>query len=53
MIIDEFSFIKADMLYLLDMRLREVIQVPDIVFGGVSVATSSRILLVNDFIWFP
>ena len=31
-IIDEFSFIKADMLYLLDLRLREVKQVPDVAF---------------------
>ena len=43
-IIDEFSFIKADMLYLLDMRLREVKQVPDAVFGGVSVFLFGDIL---------
>ena len=36
-IIDEFSFIKADMLYLLDLRLREVKQQSDKLFGGVSV----------------
>ena len=36
-IIDEFSFIKADMLYLLDLRLREVKQEPDKLFGGVSI----------------
>jgi hypothetical protein len=43
-IIDEFSFIKADMLYLLDLRLREVKQVPDVVFGGVSVFLLGDIL---------
>jgi len=37
LIIDEFSFIKADMLYLIDMRLREVKQTPDQPFGGVSI----------------
>ena len=36
-IIDEFSFIKADMLYLLDLRLREIKQVNDVPFGGVSI----------------
>ena len=36
-IIDEFSFIKADMLYLLDLRLREIKQVTDVPFGGVSI----------------
>ena len=36
-IIDEFSFIKADMLYLLDLRLKEVKQVSDVPFGGVSI----------------
>ena len=36
-IIDEFSFIKADMLYLLDLRLKEIKQVNDIPFGGVSI----------------
>ena len=44
LIIDEFSFIKADMLYLLDMRLREVKQVSDIVFGGISVFLFGDIL---------
>ena len=43
-IIDEFSFIKADMLYLLDLRLRELKQVPDIVFGGISVFLFGDIL---------
>ena len=43
-IIDEFSFIKADMLYLLDMRLREVKQVPDVAFGGISVFLFGDIL---------
>ena len=43
-IIDEFSFIKADMLYLLDLRLREIKQVSDVVFGGVSVFLFGDIL---------
>ena len=36
-IIDEFSMMKADMLYQLDLRLREIKQQSDLVFGGVSV----------------
>ena len=36
-IIDEISMIKADQLYQLDMRLREVTQKPDKIFGGVAV----------------
>ena len=36
-IIDEFSFIKADMLYLLDLRLREIKQINKVPFGGVSI----------------
>ena len=44
LIIDEFSFIKADMLYLLDMRLREVKQVSDVAFGGISVFLFGDIL---------
>ena len=43
-IIDEFSFIKADMLYLLDLRLREVKQEPDKPFGGVSIFLFGDIL---------
>ena len=43
-IIDEFSFIKADMLYLLDLRLREVKQEPNKLFGGVSVFLFGDIL---------
>ena len=43
-IIDEFSFIKADMLYLLDLRLREVKQQSDKLFGGVSVFLFGDIL---------
>ena len=37
LLLDEYSFIKSDMLYLLDMRLREVKQKPDVPFGGVSI----------------
>ena len=43
-IIDEFSFIKADMLYLLDLRLKELKQVTDVPFGGVSVFLFGDIL---------
>ena len=35
--IDEFSMIKADMLYQLDLRLKEIKQSPDLTFGGVAV----------------
>ena len=43
-IIDEFSFIKSDMLYLLDLRLREIKQQSKIPFGGVSVFLFGDIL---------
>ena len=43
-IIDEFSMMKSDMLYQLDLRLREVKQMPDVVFGGVSVFLFGDIL---------
>ena len=43
-IIDEFSMIKADMLYQLDMRLREVKEKPDLDFGGVAVFMFGDIL---------
>ena len=43
-IIDEFSMIKSDMLYQLDLRLREVKEQPDVVFGGVSVFLLGDIL---------
>ena len=43
-IIDEFSIIKSDMLYQLDLRLREVKEQPDVVFGGVSVFLFGDIL---------
>ena len=43
-IIDEFSMMKADMLYQLDMRLREVKQQPSLLFGGVSVFLFGDIL---------
>jgi exonuclease III len=36
-VIDEFSMIKADMLYQLDLRLKEVKQKPDLPFGGVAI----------------
>ena len=43
-IIDEFSMMKADMLYQLDLRLREVKQQPDLLFGGVSIFLFGDIL---------
>ena len=36
-IVDEFSLIKADMLYILDLKLREIKMRPEVEFGGVSV----------------
>ena len=43
-IIDEYSMIKADMLYQLDLRLKEIKQRPDTPFGGVSVFLFGDIL---------
>ena len=42
--IDEYSMIKSDMLYQLDLRLREVKQKPDLPFGGVGVILLGDIL---------
>ena len=36
-IIDEFSMVKADMLYQLDLRLKELKETPDLPFEGVAV----------------
>ena len=36
-IIDEISMVKADLLYQLDMRLREITQKPDKIFGGIAI----------------
>ena len=36
-IIDEISMVKADLLYQLDMRLKEITQKPDKIFGGVGI----------------
>ena len=43
-IIDEFSMIKSDMLYQLDLRLKEVKNQPELLFGGVSVFLFGDIL---------
>ena len=43
-IIDEYSMIKVDMLYQLDLRLKEIKQRPDHPFGGVSVFLFGDIL---------
>merc|ERR1711867_153910 len=37
LIIDEYSMVKSDMLYQLDLRLKELKQQPDIPFGNVSI----------------
>ena len=36
-IIDEISFVKADMLYMLDLRLQEITQEIGLPFGGLSL----------------
>ena len=36
-IIDEISMVKSDLLFQLDMRLREVTQKPNKIFGGVAI----------------
>ena len=43
-IIDEFSMIKADMLYQLDCRLREIKEKPKIPMGGVALFLFGDIL---------
>ena len=43
-IVDEFSMVKSDMLYQLDLRLREVKSKPDVLFGGVSIVLFGDIL---------
>ena len=43
-IIDEFSMIKSDLMYQLDLRLREVKERPDVQFGGVSIFLFGDIL---------
>ena len=43
-IIDELSMLKADMLYQLDLRLRELMQNTEITFGGCSVLLLGDVL---------
>ena len=43
-LIDEVSMVKSDQLFQLDMRLREVSQKPDKIFGGVAVFDLGDIL---------
>ena len=43
-IIDEISMVKADQLFQLDMRLREVTQKPNKLFGGVAILAFGDIL---------
>ena len=44
LIIDEFSMVKADMLYQLDFKLRELMQRPEISFGGIAIFLFGDIL---------
>ena len=37
LIIDEFSMVKSDMLYQLDLRLKEITERPNVPFGGISI----------------
>ena len=43
-IIDEISMVKADQLYQLDLRLRELMQKPNKIFGGVAILCFGDIL---------
>ena len=43
-IIDEISMVKADLLYQLDMRLREITQKNEKIFGGVAIYTFGDML---------
>ena len=43
-IVDEYSMIKSDMLYQLDLRLKEITQRTDLDFGGLSVFLCGDIL---------
>ena len=48
LIIDEISFVGADMLYRIHYRLKEIFQTPDnVLFGGLSV------ILVGDLLQLP
>ena len=49
-IIDELSMLKADMLYQLDLRLRELMQNADIPFGGCSVLLLGDVLQLRPVI---
>ena len=44
LIIDEYSMVKSDMLYQLDLRLKEIKERQDVAFGGVSVILFGDIL---------
>ena len=44
LIIDEYSMVKSDMLYQLDLRLKEIKQEPNLPFGGVSVCLFGDLL---------
>ena len=43
-IIDEYSMIKSDLMYQLDLRLREIKERPDVPFGGVALFLFGDIL---------
>ena len=40
LVIDEFSMVKSDMLYQLDLRLKELKENNDVPFGGVATNSS-------------
>ena len=49
-IIDEISMVKADLLYQLDMRLREITQKPEKIFGGIAIYTFGDMLQPDTFL---
>ena len=55
LIIDEISMVKADQLYQLDLRLREITMKPNDLFGGVSVLLFGDIMqlrpVMGRYIW--
>ena len=45
LIIDEMSMIKSDLLYQLDLRLREIAQKPNRLFGGIATVSYTHLTL--------
>ena len=48
-IIDEISMVKSDLLFQLDMRLREVTQKPEKIFGGVAIFVFGDLLKYENY----